>query len=205
MAATWRGYPNIPLITSGLLGNDLIPTTTFWKAFPFAVIYATTPSATYTANSATARFEVFPWNEGNTGGGADYFSWFNGSSTYIDLMSTLATYYGSVNVGKYASEWESIVGINGNAPYESVYFPKYVQALDNSTPISYSTLPLDYYAPGSGFFMLRKAWDTTSPVAKLQLNTFHRSITSRQTAERGRCGEADVGCRGRRQDTEKIS
>ena len=175
-------YAKVPLITSGLLGRDLIPTTTFWKAFPFAVIYMTTPSPTYTSNTGTTAPEVFPWDEGYTGGQADYLWWNNENYSYLSLMSVLANYYKSVNVGKYASEWESIVTTSGSG---SVPFPPWVVAVDSSTPIAYSTLPLDYYSPGNGFFMIRNAWDTSSPVTQLQLNSYSWGQESHSQANVG--------------------
>lgn len=162
----------VPIATAKALGRDLLTETTYFKALPLAVIYMTTPSLTTSVNQGPGTtatcWEAFPWDDGHlTCSTTDLFNKNAGSIVdYADLMSVLSTYYSGVNIGKYAKTW-----LNELTPTQLPLTP-YVASVDASpNAMAYSSLPLDYYAPGPGFFWGRTAWDTSSTIAHWELNT----------------------------------
>jgi len=155
-------HARIPLVTAKALGRDLMAETNYYQEVPFALIYATTPAPTYTNQFASTYYGMFCWADGHCGqGGYDFLQ--NNSGTDMALIA--ANEYGSSNSGKYARTW--LNELNAQIPPELN-----LQAIDaGGSTLAYSGLPLDYYAPGTGFFWLRKAWDTSSTMVKLGLNS----------------------------------
>lgn len=151
-------YATIPFQTANNLGRDMWGETNWWFESAFAIIYGTTPAATTRKSDPTASYELFPWNDEEYYDKAHVFY----SRKYVgDWMYTVANQWSTLNVGKYARQW-----INTVVPTTSWH----VSSLDNGgTALSYTNLPLDYYASGNRFLYGRSAWDTTSMAVHFQL------------------------------------
>jgi hypothetical protein len=162
--------PVIPLITAAALGRNLNAETNFFLSSIYAMIYGTTPSATYTnAGSPLGHtaYEIFPYDDkfSSTPGVGFLYSFGAYTGGPDDMQDSVIAAYPSTNLGEYGRTWLNTVQSQlPNSPW--------IVALDpGSSSLAYSGLPLDYYAPGSGFMWMRSAWDTTSTVAHLELMT----------------------------------
>ena len=160
----------VPLFTAKALGRDLAAETNFYKEAPFALIYGTTPTPTYTPQFSSTMYGMFCWADGHCGEpGYDFLQDVNGYLAVSDVATFAANEYASTNVGKYARTWVNSLSTQLPAA-------PWVQAIDSGgSALAYSSLPLDYYAPGAGFFWLRKAWDSSSTMVKLGLNSLSQA------------------------------
>ena len=161
------GGPLFPIVTSRALGRDLLTETNWWNEAAFALIYETTPSATYTSRGGgVTQYEVFPFNDVESSCPGTCLLAQSEIYNVATIADVLSNYYSTTNLGKYLRTWLNTLTAS------QIAMTPYVAAEDaGSSALSYSTLPLDYYAPGSGFFYGRKAWDTSSTIAHLELNT----------------------------------
>jgi len=159
----------VPILNSAQwLGRDLMAETAFFQWVPYSLIYGLLPAQTYSSPGATTCWEFFPWNEGHLL--CDATDFLNNSSEVTntsDLMAVIATYYSGTNTGGYSKTWLNSVAAT-QMPLDT-WVASLTAVPSSATP--YTSLPLDFYAPGAGFFWGRKAWDTSSAITHWQLNT----------------------------------
>lgn len=162
----------VPSITANSLGRNVFAEMPDFMAIPFFYIYHTLPeqTTTVTPGGTASCWDTPPWNAGNAPcqGFLNYNAGNAGGTitNTADMMAALVSYFSSSNIGGYIQQWISTVG-------SQTPLTPYIQALAATpTPLSFSNLPFDYYAPGSGFMWMRKAWDGgATTVAHLELNT----------------------------------
>jgi hypothetical protein len=151
-------YPLVPFVTSYLLGRDIYNETDYFKGLVMYEIYTTTPSLTYNKAQNQSFYETFPF--------ADDERFRNGGFILVrdyipSFMSMAASYWGNIGIGQYARQW-----LNQLAPTN---VPPYIQATDQgSTARSFTTLPLDYYAPGPNYIYGRTNWGPQATTWNIQ-------------------------------------
>lgn len=160
-------YAAIPFTTVQLGGRDIWAESTFFKSAVLHTIYSTLPAKTTSTLLGTDAFEAFPFADTQFwryGASALTRVWRDEPGSYTgDWMQLMAYHWSDIDIGKYAQQWVNMLGMG---PIVS----RWVQAASAPvTPLAFDGLPLDYYAPGMGFFYARKAWDTSSTVVHLQL------------------------------------
>ncbi len=90
-----------------------------------------------------------------------------------DFMNTFGNWFAGTNVAAWARTWlNTIVGshyfLNSS---DRTGIDPWVAATDpGGSALAYTGLPLDYYAPGSGFFYIRDSWSSTGVSILLQLS-----------------------------------
>ena len=103
-------YPLIPFVTANLLGRNLYEETPFWREAVYALIYATTPAPTTIPDAAGTGYTVFPFSDDDT-----WTSRFQAQTHYYpDFMTTMASYWSGLNVGRHARQWATMVGVTPN-------------------------------------------------------------------------------------------
>jgi hypothetical protein len=160
-------YSTVPFTTMQLDGRDIYGDSTYFKSAVIHTIYTTLPALTTSTLLGTTGYETFPFSDSQNwrfGNSALSRLWRVEPGSYLgDWMQLMAEHWSSINIGKYAQQWVNTVGVGPLLSY-------WVQAFPSTTkPLSFSTLPLDYFASGMKFFYARKAWDTASMVLHLQL------------------------------------
>lgn len=153
------GYSLIPFATAALLGRDLYAETPFWKEAVYANVYATTPGPTVSESPRPENrlgYTYFPhsdldgarWTANTLNGDADY-------------MTYAAARWADGATGRHARQWLATTGAVAS---------KHVQAVDPGGPaLPFSSLPLDYYAPGPKYLYARTSWKPTATAVLLQL------------------------------------
>jgi hypothetical protein len=153
-------YVVVPALTLKSFGRDLFRETDFYKEAVYFLIYWTTPGPTLAPEARPQPYyQVFPFGDDERDGG--YPSAL--ASYYGDFMTAAALEWNSVPTGEYARQWLQTV-----RPPVS----KYVAAIDPGGPTRpFEQLPLDYYAPGSGYLFVRNQWsrEATSLFSQLGL------------------------------------
>ncbi len=149
------GYPMVAFATADWGGRSVLDENNFFKEALFYLIYSVTPSVT--TRGGTASFDLFPF-------GSDEF-WIDGdsgSSEYIgQVVATMAALWSDRSLRRYARHY-----LNSVKPK----VPWFVAAADaGGMESGFSSLPLDYYAPGMGFFYLRNRWSPSATTLLLQL------------------------------------
>ncbi len=162
-------YAIIPFETAGQLGREVWGDGPWWRSVLLALIYSTTPAPTYSSqNPSTTGFDIVPFSDDQT--------WRNGASATVRTFGTASpsTYFGDFarvladhwptnNYGRWAQQWLATTGAG------SAYW---LQAVSNNatTPLSFSSLPLDYHASGIGWLFSRSSWtDTSRAFVNIQL------------------------------------
>jgi hypothetical protein len=152
-------YATVPMMTGALQGRNLFEETNFFKEAVFHLIYATPPGQTIARSDNKPHWDVFPNND-------DHGYLWGGSAQYRDLgdfMTTAAGYWKDLPVGQYARRWLKTV-----RPAVSPF----VAATDTvGTERDLSSLPLDYYAPGPGWFYGRTAWGSQATAVNVILGS----------------------------------
>jgi hypothetical protein len=160
-------YATIPLQSVQLEGRDALAENDYFKSAVYYIIHSTTPALTYNSTHGYTGYELFPFNDDQSwkdGGTAEARISVSQPGSYIgDWMQTMASYYPSTSVGRHAQQWVNLVGAGPNVSYHVQPFQ------GGTTALSFSGLPLDYFASGIGFAFARKAWDTSSAIVHLQL------------------------------------
>lgn len=166
-------YPLIPFVTANLLGRNLYEETPFWREAVYALIYATTPAPTTIPDAAGTGYTVFPFSDDDT-----WTSRFQAQTHYYpDFMTTMASYWSGLNVGRHARQWATMVGVT---PW------RHVQAVDVATPpLGFASLPLDFYAAGPRYLYGRNAWGPTATTFMLQLGDAAESTIGHQHGDYG--------------------
>jgi hypothetical protein len=140
-------YAGIPFLTGSLHGRNLFGETNFHTEAVFNIIYSTTLAPT-THGQNEAGYEVFPFND------SQY--WRNGDSAtlphYIDFMGTMISAMPQTGMARWAQRWL-------NLDTSSVRSPHIQSTLPAVSPLAFTSLPLDYYMPGIGFFYGKNSWN----------------------------------------------
>lgn len=164
-------YLVLPFQTMNLGGRDAYAETGFSKQMLYWLIYAITPSATVDNSSAgISAYQQFDFNDDEITANGGIFNqrlywqnWLNFSSNYWSLTT---------NAGKYARLLYNnlTADVNTKTSYSYPADPWFV-SVDNlpSAALSFSTLPLDFYATGMQYAYAKTAWDTTSTALMLQM------------------------------------
>jgi hypothetical protein len=154
-------YPMISFFTANMYGRNILNESDFFKGGLLATIYATTPSPT-TRAGATTGYEFYPFND------SDFWRYGAGASTtseataYADFVGTMASYFRNIPLGRWAQQWLNMTGASPRSPHITSVDP-------NVTPLSFNSLPVDYFAPGPGFFYGRTSWAPDTTAFLLQL------------------------------------
>jgi hypothetical protein len=153
------GYATIPLVTLANLGVDMWDATPFFRETIYYLIYATTPGATTTTGGGERAFELFPFNDDEKfrdGGSA--------SGAFLGrFMHAAAQRWRDRPVGQYAQTWTDLTNPKTGAALAELTEGGGAQARP------FTELPLDYYAPGAGFFYGHNAWGANASAFMLQL------------------------------------
>lgn len=154
------GYSAIPLQSAALLGRDLMAETNFYKEVIMAMIYQITPQRTPTKSSSSPYYQVMPFDDDEGQQDAS-------RADYGNLMTVLAQKWSAVPLGQYARQW-----LNTVSPSRGVF----AQSTDpGGTALAFSSLPLDYYSPGPGYFFARNKWGSGSTYLQLQAGWYNRT------------------------------
>jgi hypothetical protein len=141
-------YFSIPLQAAALMGRNLLSETNAYKEHVMNMIYSMTPGPTggsyYTLQFGDDQNEADVSYERN----------------YPTFMSMMAQLYAGTNIGGYARQWLSTTGVTPD------YFATSVDP--GGAALSFSGLPLDYYAPGAGFFYARSKWAPDATYVQIQ-------------------------------------
>ncbi|HXU65422.1 MAG TPA: hypothetical protein VN962_27165 [Polyangia bacterium] len=153
------GYATVPLVSMSHLGVNMWDATTFFRDAVYYLIYATTPGWTATAGGNDHAFELFPFNDDEKfrdGGSAQ--GGFLGR-----FMVAAAKHWHDQPVGQYAQAWVDLAH-----PKISTMVADLAEVADVK-PRKLDDLPLDYYAPGAGFFYGRNRWGDAASVFNVQM------------------------------------
>lgn len=150
-------YPVVPFVTANLLGRDIYGETEFWREAVYAVIHSTTPGPTKIPGMGELGYTVFSYSDDG-----NWTSRFQAQLHYYpDFMTSMASYWATEAVGRHARQWANMVGV---APW------RHIQATDVETePLTFDTLPLDFYSAGPRYLYGRNAWGASSTAFMLQL------------------------------------
>jgi len=150
-----NGYGVVPFVTAKSLGRDVFAETNYFKEAVFFMIYATSPGLT-TRRDGTQLWDQFGYGEDETWNESP------GIATEMGGLMTGATIeWDGTPVASYARKWLANTGNGGDF---------FIAPVATSGGVSdFSGLPLDYYAPGTGYFYIRNKWgaDATSIVLQL--------------------------------------
>ncbi|HEV3202997.1 MAG TPA: hypothetical protein VGY77_01380 [Gemmataceae bacterium] len=167
---TMTAYPMVPLESSTLLGRNMFDETNWYKEAIANLIYTTSPAPTYRKYDPNPYYQMFPSGPDEHDGGYPSASYANYNG---DFMSTVANLYAGLPIGQYARQWLDMVQPN---------LSTYVQALDQAgagPALDFSSLPLDYYAPGPAYLYTRNQWGPQATNIFMQLG----QITNTQVTD----------------------
>ncbi|MBL8025361.1 MAG: T9SS type A sorting domain-containing protein [Fibrobacteres bacterium] len=150
---TMLSYPIIPFSSITSMGRNIWNESTFFKAALVALLYSTTPSKMIDGSSR--YFSFFPYNE------TEVEDIIHTRNYYGDFMQMAANMWESIPLGQYARRW-----VNVCTPRVT----SFIQSVNQTgRERSFSSLPLDYYAPGLGYLYSRTSWDTTATAVHIQM------------------------------------
>lgn len=160
-------YPVIAFTTASDYGYDAWNAVPFWRDAVYYLQYAGTPAPTQIADNASARYELFPFNEDEAfrnGGTAE-------RSEYGNFLGGMILRNPNVPTARQARTWMDARGITP---------PWWVRSELASTTVTTAlpTRPIDYYAAGAQFFYGRSS-------AAADATTFHLQLGSSESDEAG--------------------
>ena len=147
--------PVIPFTTLGLMGYDILGQTNWYQEAAMNIIYDTSLSP------IGGSYIGFPYGDDEFSNGQPAFSgasyqidtYYTGE--YTDFMTMIAIYDANEPIGEYAREWlDTIQG--QDEPWVAAVDP-------GGTALPFSSLPLDYYAPGQGYLYTKNTWGRAVP------------------------------------------
>ena len=155
-------YGVVPLITAQNYGFNTYQASPFYRENLFYLIYATLPKPMM-APPNTGCFDeywyLFPFNDDE-----QFFVCFPETAkrgAYGNVLSSYIRQWPQTELAQYAQHWLDRVE-PATAPWIRALTPAVM-------PKSFADLPLDYFAPGSGFAYLRNSWADEATVINLQL------------------------------------
>jgi hypothetical protein len=139
-------------------GRDIMKETNWFREFAYQTIYSTAPTLTYANGVDDPYFQRFPF------GDCEMWQGHPNVDEYIgDAMRMIALEYAGEKVGghaqAYLDEVEPPAGLLGWI----------IEDGRTVEPGDLSELPLDYYAPGTGFAYSRSDWEEGGTQLMLQL------------------------------------
>jgi hypothetical protein len=150
-----NGYGVVPFVTAKSLGRDVLGESNYFKEAVFFMIYATTPAMT-TRRDGTQLWDQFGYGEDETWNESPGIAGDMGS-----LMTGATIEWDGTPVASYARKWLANTSIGGD------FFV--APTATSGSASDFSALPLDYYAPGTGYFYIRNKWGTDATSIVLQL------------------------------------
>jgi hypothetical protein len=159
------GYPMVPFQSAQLMGRDVFNENDYFKQLMLWLVYGTTPAPTLNigGGSNNTAYMLFTWGDDEiTANGGMLVT----RNYWQDLANFSSNYFSNINVGMYARQWYNTVSADPN----TLRLDMFVASQDASpSALSFSNLPLDYYATGIQYAWLRSAWDTSSTAVMLQM------------------------------------
>ena len=158
-------YGIVPLLSAQNYGFDTYAATNFYKENLFYLIYSSLPKKTpappaSSSNCPNTYWYMFPFNDDEFFPNC-YPSETVKTSPYGNAVSSYIKAWPQSNIAGYAQQW-----INTIQPFVSPW----IASITPTVPaISFSHLPLDYLASGSGYAYLRNKWQEDATVINLQL------------------------------------
>ena len=155
--------PVIPFTTLGLMGYDILGQTNWYQEAAMNIIYDTSLSP------IGGSYIGFPYGDDEFSNGQPAFSgasyqidtYYTGE--YTDFMTMIAIYDANEPIGEYAREWlDTIQG--QDEPWVAAVDP-------GGTALPFSSLPLDYYAPGQGYLYTKNTWAPSGTSVLIQLSS----------------------------------
>ncbi|MBA3542436.1 MAG: heparinase II/III family protein, partial [Deltaproteobacteria bacterium] len=148
------GYLLVPFVTLQTGGRKIFDETDFFRGAVYYTIHNALPGVTTRADKPMR--DMFPHED-------DEF-WIQGASgidpEYGDFMTTMALTWPDRPVGKHARWW-----LGAQKPKRS---PTFESTDPGGTPAELTTIPLDYYAPGTGYLWTRNKWASDASVVFAQ-------------------------------------
>jgi len=166
------GYMVIPTASLANMGRDLVDETPFFKSMMYWMLYWTTPGSTVVKDAGgISTFHVATVNEEDkmsSGGILWTRAYFEDWMAFFAQHA--ATHYASTPMAGYTRKW--LGQLNPVAPLAkdpnatgspSYFVSNYIISNDpGGAATAYDTLPLDYYASGSGYGVAKTAWNATA-------------------------------------------
>ena len=154
-------YSTIPFETVNMYGRDVSVESNFFKESIMYLVYSTTLSQTTRKGDLNPSYELFQFNDDEYPQNSQIYYI---RTYYGDAMTYFANHWKNLPLGQYARQW-----INTIVPKTT----KLYSAFNSSgSALAFSNLPLDYYAPGPGFFYTKNSWNPSSTSINLQLGAF---------------------------------
>jgi hypothetical protein len=151
-------YPVSPFVTASLYGRAVYDETDFFKGTVFYLIAATTPAPTTSAGDSRTGYEVFPFNDDEA------FQNRSSASRYANFMTQAAVNWDCLPVGKLARAWTKMIGAKADP---------FIASVDKGGESGdLTTLPLDFYGAGAGYYYGRNVWGATSTAFHWQLGDY---------------------------------
>jgi methionine-rich copper-binding protein CopC len=153
--------PVIPFTTLQLDGYNILSQTNWYQQAVMNIIYDTSLSP------INGNYIGFAYGDDQFSSGQPTFSgaWYQTNTYYqgefTDFMTMMAIQYANQPIGQYARRWlNTIQGVDN----------PWVAAVDPGGPaLSFSNLPLDYYAPGDAYLYTKNTWASSGTSILLQL------------------------------------
>ena len=153
-------YLSVPMAQTRLFNRPLTADTNIFREAVYGAIYATTPKPTYGSprHNITPRLQVFSYgdeqdNDGFPPAAGDTY----GSETFGGFMRMAAADWSGTTVGQHARYW-----VNRVQPISEAWF-KSTDTSRAQPGLNFNTLPLDFYASGTGYFFTRSTWANSAP------------------------------------------
>jgi len=179
--AVMLSYPILPFASAADFGYDPYNATPFFREALYALIYGSTPGPTTTTGQFSGGYLLFPFNDDE--------SFRNGSVINVrEYLGDYARYFGQrAPASGNARAIRAWLG-NTNAGRGWIF-----DALGGTgNPADITSLPLDYYAPGSAVLYSRTGHDPNAMEVHMQLGTpggvehRHRDAGTFQVWRKGR-------------------
>jgi hypothetical protein len=174
------GYPVVAFTSATDYGYDAWNAVSFWRDAVFNLHYAAVPGKTVKRDGATARWELFPFNDDQffvEGGSAE-----NGE--YGDFLGAMMLRSPNSAHARVARDW---IARTGAKPSWWVRAELATLNVSGAAP----ALPLDYHATGADFFYGRRSVDPNTTTFLLQLGGSNAYAgTTQETFDQGGVGHS---------------
>ena len=141
------GYAVIPWATAEALGRDILRETNFYREGLMWLIAQTTPAPT----SGAYRIHAFSDDENSQAANDNYWG---------DFVALMAVTFAGTALAGWARQWLATV----QPPVD----PFMASILVSGATKPFSDLPLDYFAPGLGFWYARDRWAADATYVQVQ-------------------------------------
>jgi len=155
-------YQMMPVLVCQRYGRDLTTETNWYREAATFAIYNATVQPTYSPNTNTSYYQMFPWGDDQdfvgyppAASSASVSGYVRGNSFIVpppDFVDVLAQIYGSSNLGKYFRQWVTADGFS-LSPWIAGGDP-------GGSTLALTGLPLDYFSLGHQALFAKTAWAT---------------------------------------------